>query len=67
MGPDSLNLGEFEVNLRRNKIVGGVYQIEYLEQPLQDVKADEGALLRTCKKVHFLISNIKLIYLIRFK
>jgi cancer susceptibility candidate protein 1 len=50
MGPEALGLGEFEVNLRRNKIVGGVYQIEYLEQPLQDVKADEGALLRTCKK-----------------
>jgi cancer susceptibility candidate protein 1 len=49
MGPESLNLGEFEVNLRKNKIVGGVFQIEYLEQPLQDVKTDEGALLRTCE------------------
>lgn len=48
MGPDALNLDEFEVNLRRYKIVGGVFQIEYLEQPLQDVKADTGALLRTC-------------------
>jgi cancer susceptibility candidate protein 1 len=47
MGPESLGLGEFEVNLRRNKIVGGVFQIEYLEQPLQDLKTDEGALLRT--------------------
>lgn len=51
MGPEGMALGEFEVNLRRNKIVGGVYQIEYLEQPLQDVKADEGALLRTCRKL----------------
>lgn len=51
MGPNALGLGEFEVNLRRNKIVGGIYQIEYLEQPLQDAKADEGALLRTCKNL----------------
>jgi len=48
MGPESLALGEFEVNLRSHKITGGIFQLEYLEQPLQDVKTDEGALLRTC-------------------
>lgn len=52
-GPDALGLGEFEVNLRRNKIVGGVYQIEFLEQPMQDAKADEGALLRTCIEIYY--------------
>lgn len=51
MGPESLNLDEFEVNLRSHKITGGIFQIEYLEQPLQDVKTDEGALLRTCNSI----------------
>lgn len=48
MGPSSLNLDEHEVNLRSHRITGGVFQIEYFEQPLQDVKSDEGALFRTC-------------------
>lgn len=52
----SLNLDEFEVNLRSHKITGGIFQIEYLEQPLQDVKTDEGALLRTCNLILMLIS-----------
>lgn len=51
MGPESLDLDEFEVNLRSHKITGGIFQIEYLEQPLQDVKTDEGALLRTCNSI----------------
>lgn len=56
MGPESLNLDEFEVNLRSHKITGGIFQIEYIEQPLQDVKTDEGALLRTCNSLLMLIS-----------
>lgn len=48
MGRESLNLDEFEVNLRSHKITGGIFLIEYLEQPLQDLKVDEGGLLRTC-------------------
>ena len=55
MGPESLNLDEFEVNLRSHKITGGIFQIDYLEQPLQDVKTDEGALLRTCNSILMLI------------
>jgi cancer susceptibility candidate protein 1 len=55
MGPESLNLGEFEVNLRRSKIVGGVFQIEYLEQPMQSMKTDEGALLRTCENKRIIL------------
>lgn len=47
MGPASLNLDEFEVNLRSHRITGGIFQIEYFEQPLQDVKSDECALLRS--------------------
>lgn len=56
MGPESLNLDEFEVNLRSHRITGGIFQIEYLEQPLQDVKTDEGALLRTCNLILMFIS-----------
>jgi len=55
MGPESLNLDEFEVNLRSHKITGGIFQIDYVEQPLQDVKTDEGALLRTCNSILTLI------------
>lgn len=56
MGPNSLNLAELEVNLRSHRITGGIFQIEYLEVPLQDVKTDEGALLRTCNSIaHFII------------
>ncbi|CAO1434353.1 unnamed protein product [Diamesa hyperborea] len=55
----SLKLYEFEVNLRSHRITGGILEIEYLEQPLQNVKTDEGALLRTLihpiklKKKHY--------------
>lgn len=56
MGPESLNLNEFEVNLRSHRITGGVFRIDYVEQPLQDVKTDEGALLRTCNSILNLIS-----------
>lgn len=56
MGPESLSLDEFEVNLRSHRITGGICQIDYVEQPLQDVKTDEGALLRTCNSILILIS-----------
>lgn len=58
MGPDSLNLSEFEVNLRSYRIAGGIILIEYIEQPLQNIKTDEGALLRTCKILPFLKPTI---------
>lgn len=56
MGPESHNLDEFEVNLRSHRITGGIFQIDYLEQPLQDLKTDEGALLRTCNSILMRIS-----------
>lgn len=59
MGPESLNLDEFEVNLRSHKITGGIFQIEYFEQPLQDVKTDEGTLLRTCNSILMFISFLR--------
>lgn len=48
MGPTAMNLGEFESNLRSHRITGGIFLLEYLEQPLQNVKTHSGALLRTC-------------------
>lgn len=51
MGPASLNLHEFEVNLRSLRITGGLFLIEFLEQPLQNIKTDEGALLRTRREI----------------
>ena len=44
MGLDAFGL--CKVNLRRNEIVGDIYQIEH---PLEDAKSDEGAFLKTCK------------------
>ena len=49
MGPTAMNLGEFEINLRSHRITGGIFLLEYLEQPLQNVKTSYGSLLRTCK------------------
>jgi hypothetical protein len=47
IGPQSLGLDEFEVNLRSHRITGGIFEIEYFDQPLQPLKSDEGALLRS--------------------
>lgn len=49
IGVDSLQLKEFEVNLRRYRIINGVYALEYLEQPEQDIKLRSNYFLRTCK------------------
>lgn len=46
-GPDSLDLKEFEINLRRYRIIGGVYCVEYFEQPEQDTKLSSNSFLRT--------------------
>lgn len=45
-GPDGLNLRQFDVNLRKHKIVAGIYCVEYLEQPDQDTKTDNKTFLR---------------------
>lgn len=37
-GPEVLKLGPSEINLRSHRIVGGIYAIDYLEQPKQNVK-----------------------------
>lgn len=49
-GPDSLCLNEFEINLRKHRIIGGVYCVEYFEQPQQDTKHSSNSYLRTSKR-----------------
>lgn len=46
-GAKTLNLSEYDVNMRSHRIVAGVYAIDYLEQPMQDVKIAKKTLLRT--------------------
>ncbi|XP_031634411.1 protein CASC1-like, partial [Contarinia nasturtii] len=46
-GRDVLNLKEFEINLRQYRIVGGIYCLDYFEQPEQSVKLSAKSYLRT--------------------
>lgn len=49
-GPESLCLNEFEINLRKYRIIGGVFCVEYFEQPQQDTKHSSNSYLRTSKR-----------------
>lgn len=46
IGPERYNLGEFDVNLRQYKIIGGVFSIDYLEQPHQDRRLNSKSFIR---------------------
>lgn len=46
-GREALNMKEFEVNLRQYRVVGGIYCLEYFEQPEQSVKLSAKSYLRT--------------------
>lgn len=48
-GRGVLNLKEFEINLRQYRIVGGIYCLDYFEQPEQSVKLSAKSYLRTSK------------------
>lgn len=50
-GPESLFLGEFEVNLRKCRLVGGIFCIDYLQQPIQNLKISQKTFMRTCKLI----------------
>lgn len=55
-GGAALNLKEFEINLRQYRIVGGIYCLDYFEQPEQCVKLSSKSYLRTSKfqkQAHF--------------
>lgn len=46
-GPQALNLKSFEINLRQYRVVGGIYCLDYFEQPEQSVKLSAKSYLRT--------------------
>lgn len=48
-GANALNLKEFEINLRQFRIVGGIFYLDYFEQPEQSVKLSAKTYLRTSK------------------
>lgn len=48
-GAGALNLKEFEINLRQFRIVGGIYCLDYFEQPEQSVRLSAKSYLRTSK------------------
>lgn len=52
-GPESLCLNEFEINLRKYRIIGGVYCVEYFEQPQQDTKHSSNSYLRMSECVDY--------------
>lgn len=58
-GPNALNLKEFEINLRRYRIIGGVYALDYCEQPEQNVKLSAKSYLRTSKYIFTQFRSIK--------
>lgn len=58
IGPKSLQLKEFEINLRRYRIISGVYRLEYLEQPEQDTQLQTNFFLRTCNLELDILSTI---------
>ncbi|XP_050328523.1 dynein axonemal intermediate chain 7 [Bactrocera neohumeralis] len=47
IGPESYRLTETDVNLRKYRIIGGVYRIDYLETPQQDKRLNERSFIRT--------------------
>lgn len=47
LSPNVFKMIEFEMNLRKYRIVGGIYSIEYFDQPQQNVKLSPNAFLRT--------------------
>lgn len=47
IGPQSLGLNVFDVNMRRYRIVAGIYYVEHIEQPHQDTQLEEKKFLRT--------------------
>nr|XP_036232258.1 protein CASC1 [Bactrocera oleae] len=47
IGPESYRLSETDVNLRKYRIIGGVYRIDYLETPQQDKRLNERSFIRT--------------------
>lgn len=47
VGPEALGLNVFDMNMRRYRIVAGIYYVEHLEQPHQDTQLEKKKFLRT--------------------
>uniref|UniRef100_A0A1I8PE80 IC97/Casc1 N-terminal domain-containing protein n=1 Tax=Stomoxys calcitrans TaxID=35570 RepID=A0A1I8PE80_STOCA len=47
IGPEGFNLHETDVNLRKYRIIGGVYCLDYLETPQQDKQLNARSFIRT--------------------
>lgn len=56
LAPNVFHLKEFEMNLRKYRVVGGIYSIEYFDQPQQDVKLSSNAFLTTSYKQFFFLN-----------
>lgn len=50
-GPESMKLQKTEINLRSHRIVGGIYCIDYLEQPKQNVKICNSRAFLTTSRI----------------
>lgn len=46
LAPSAFQMKEFELNLRKYRVVGGIYSIEYFEQPQQNIKLSSNSFLR---------------------
>lgn len=57
MGPNSLNLGEDEINLRYYKIHSRLYSLEYIVRPAQEKHISRNYILKTTKKPDILKYN----------
>lgn len=51
LGPERYNLLDTDVNLRKYRIIGGVYCIDFLEIPQQDVQHNSNCFIRTSKDI----------------
>lgn len=49
IGPESFGLLDTDVNLRKYRIIGGVYCLDYLETPQQDKQLNARSFIRTSK------------------
>lgn len=48
-GPSQLQLKEFDINMRKHRIVAGVFYVQHFETPQQDVKIHAKKYLRNSK------------------
>lgn len=51
MGPESYGLRSTDINLRKYRIIGGLYSIYYLETPQQDKQLNQHTYIRTSEAI----------------